>query len=61
MTKKVNIFGRRSLDNARLYVQAHPQKSLVILKNERGRIAVCKPQMAQELKTKGYQPIDIEA
>jgi hypothetical protein len=58
MTKKVHMFGRKSLDQARLYIQNNPGKELIILKNSRGRIAVCSPRIAPELKTKGFQPID---
>lgn len=54
MTKKVYMFGRKSLDQAQLHVQNNPGKDLVILKNERGRIAVCSPHVAQELKADGF-------
>lgn len=57
MTKRVHMFGRKSLDQARLHVQNNPGKELIILKDARGRIAVCKPLVAQELKTKGFQLI----
>jgi hypothetical protein len=33
-------------------------RNLVILKDARGRIAVCNPHAAQGLKTKGFQPVD---
>jgi hypothetical protein len=52
------MFGRNSLEQARQYVQAHPEKTLVILKNARGRIAVWSPRLAQSLKEKGFQPVD---
>jgi hypothetical protein len=58
MTKKVRMFGRKSLDQARLYVQNNPEKDLIILKDARGRIAVCSPHTGQELKTQGFQLID---
>ena len=58
MTKKVHMFGRKSLDQAQLYVQNKPEKDLIILKDARGRIAVCSPHVAQELKTKGFQLMD---
>jgi uroporphyrinogen-III synthase len=54
------MFGRKSLDQARLYVQNNPAKNLLILKDVRGRIAVCGPQTAQELKATGFQLIDSE-
>ena len=58
MTKKVYLFGRNSLDKARLHVQQHPEKNLVILKDSQTwRIAVCSPSMAEELKAKGFTPI----
>ena len=60
MTKRVHMFGRKSLDQARLYVQNNPAKNLLILKDVRGRIAVCGPQTAQELKATGFQLIDSE-
>jgi hypothetical protein len=52
------MFGRKSLDQAQLHVQNNPEKDLIILKDARGRIAVCSPHVAQELKTKGFQLID---
>jgi hypothetical protein len=58
MTKKVHMFGRKSLDQAKLYVQSNSEKDLIILRNDRGRIAVCSPNTAPELKTKGFIPID---
>lgn len=58
MTKKVYMFGRKSLERAQLYVQNNPEKDLIILKDDRGRIAVCSPLTAPELKTKGFQPIN---
>jgi hypothetical protein len=58
MTRKVHMFGRKSLDLAKLYVQDNSGKDLIILKNDRGRIAVCSPNTALELKTKGFKPID---
>jgi hypothetical protein len=58
MTKKVHMFGRKSLDQAKLYVQNNSGKDLIILKDDRGRIAVCSPHTAPELKTKGFKSID---
>jgi hypothetical protein len=58
MTKKVHMFGRKSLDQAQLHVQNNPGKDLIILKDARGRIAVCSPHVAQELKADGFQLID---
>jgi hypothetical protein len=58
MTKRVHMFGRKSLDQAQLLVQNNPGKDLIILKNSRGRIAVCSPHVAQELKANGFQLID---
>ncbi len=58
MTKRVHMFGRKSLDQAQLLVQNNPGKDLIILKNPRGRIAVCSPHVAQELKANGFQLID---
>jgi hypothetical protein len=58
VTKRVHMFGRKSLDQAQLHVQNHPERDLIILKDARGRIAVCNPRLAQELKTKGFQLID---
>lgn len=60
MTKQVHRFGRNSLDNARQYVNNHPGRHLIILKDVRGHLAVCRPHIALELKTKGFQPIDSE-
>lgn len=61
MTKRVYMFGRNSLDKAQRHVQSHPDGNLIMLKDARGRIAVCSPNLAQELKAKGFQPIDAEA
>lgn len=58
MSKKVHMFGRRSLDKAELYLQDHPESSLIILKDPRGRLAVCSPHLAQELKVDGFQPLE---
>jgi hypothetical protein len=58
MSKQVYKFGRKSFENAQEYVQSHPGKSLIILKDSKGKFAVCNSQMAQELKTKGFQQID---
>jgi hypothetical protein len=58
MTKKVYMFGRNSLDQAQLHVQNNPGKDLVILKDPRGRIAVCRSSAAQELKANGFQLIE---
>lgn len=58
MTKKVHMFGRKSLDQAQLHVQNNPEKDLIMLKDPRGRIAVCSPVVAQELKAKGFQVIE---
>ena len=58
MTKRVHMFGRKSLDQAQLLVQNNPGKDLIILKNPRGRIAVCSPDVAQELKANGFQLTD---
>ena len=61
MTKRVHMFGRNSLEKARLYVQEHSKRDLVILKNSRTwRIAVCSPRMAQELVAKGFRSIESE-
>jgi hypothetical protein len=62
VAKKVDMYGRNSLEKARQYVQEHPTRSLVILKSdETWRIAVCSPHTAQELKTKGFRPVDSKA
>jgi hypothetical protein len=58
MTKKVHMFGRKSLDQAKLYVQNNSEKDLIILRDDRGRIAVCNPRTAPELRTKGFKLID---
>jgi hypothetical protein len=58
MTKKVHMFGRKSLDQAKLYVQNNSEKDLIILRDDRGRIAVCSPHTAPELKTKGFKLLD---
>ena len=59
MTKRVHMFGRNSLEKARLYVQEYPKRDLVILKDSRTwRIAVCSPSIAPELKAKGFQLIE---
>jgi hypothetical protein len=59
MVKNVHMFGRNSLEKARLYVQEHPNRDLVILKDSRTwRIAVCSPRLVPELKAKGFQLID---
>ena len=61
MTKKVRMYGRDSLERARLYVQKHPERDLVILKNSQTwQIAVCSSDMAAELKTQGFQPVASE-
>jgi hypothetical protein len=57
MTKKVYIFGRNSLDKARLHVQKHHKQNLVLLQDTRGQIAVCSPHIAQKLRARGFQPI----
>jgi hypothetical protein len=55
------MFERNSLEKARRYVQEHPNRDLVILKNHlTWRIAVCSPHIAQKLKAKGFRPVDSE-
>ena len=62
VVKKVDMYGRNSLEKARQYVQEHPNRDLVILKNHQTwRIAVCSPHTAQKLKPKGFRPVDSEA
>ena len=62
MTKQVDMYGRNSLDKARQYVQEHSNRDLVILQsNQTRQIAVCSPQKAQELKSKGFLPVDSES
>lgn len=62
MAKKVALYGRNSLEKARQYVQDHPNRDLVLLKNQQSwRIAVCSPHTAEKLKSEGYRPIDSEA
>ncbi len=62
MAKKVNMYGRKSLDQARQYVQEHPNRDLVILKNDHTRrIAVCSPHTAEDLKPKGFRPVDSDS
>lgn len=62
MAKKVDMYGRNSLGKARQYVKDHPNRDLVILKNDQTwRIAVCSSHTAQELNTKGFRPVDSEA
>lgn len=60
MTKKVHMFGKNGLEKARMHVQTHQNKSLVILKDATGRVAVCNPRLAQDLKAKGFHPVDSE-
>jgi hypothetical protein len=60
VTKKVRLFGPRSLDQATQYVQNHRGQSLILLKAPDRRIAVCGETTAVELKTKGFTPIDTE-
>ena len=62
MAKKVDMFGRNSLEKARQYVQEHPNRNLVILKNQRTwRIAVCSPHTAQKLQKQGFRPVEAKA
>lgn len=62
MAKKVKMYGRKSLDKARQYVQEHSNRDLVILKNDQTRrIAVCSSYTAQELKPKGFRPMDSDS
>ena len=61
MTKRVYMFGRNSQEKARQYVQEHPTRDLVILKDTRTwRIAVCSPRIAEELMAQGFRPIEEE-
>lgn len=61
MSKRVHMFGRKSLDQAKLFIESHPERSLIILKDPRGRIAVCSPLATQDLKAKGFQPVASES
>ena len=58
VTKKVYLFGTRSLDQAKRHVQKHHEQNLVLLKAPDRRIAVCGAATALELKAKGFTPID---
>ena len=58
MTKKVRLYGPRSLDQARQYVQNHQGQDLILLKSPDRRIAVCGATTAVELKAKGFTAID---
>lgn len=61
MPKKVRMYGPNSLERAQLYVDQHPDRDLVILKDSRTRrIAVCSPKMAEELRTQGFRPVETE-
>ena len=60
MTKKVYLFGPRSLGQAQEHIRRHRNGTLVILKAPDRRFAVCKPAIALELKAKGFIPIDAE-
>lgn len=58
MTKKVYLFGPRSLDQAKRHIQRHHEQNLVLLKAPDRRIAVCGAVTVSELKAKGFTPID---
>lgn len=62
MTKKVDMYGRNSLEKAQQYVKEHSNRDLVVLTNDHTRrIAVCSSHTAQELKSKGFRPVESEA
>jgi hypothetical protein len=58
VTKKVYLFGPRSLDQAQRHAQKHRGQDLVLLKAPDRRIAVCGATTALELKAKGFTPLD---
>jgi len=61
MSKRVRMYGPNSLERAQLYVDQHPDRDLVILKDLRTRrIAVCSPKMAEKLSTQGFSPVESE-
>jgi hypothetical protein len=58
MPKKIQMFGRKSLERAQDYVAQYPDRDLVILKNNLSwRIAVCNPTTAEKLKSQGFAPV----
>lgn len=61
MSKKVRMYGPNSLNRAQMYIDQHPDRDLVILKDSRTRrVAVCSPKMAEELRTQGFSPVELE-
>jgi hypothetical protein len=59
VTKKVYLFGPRSLAQAQRHAQKHRGENLVILKAPDRRIAVCRATTALALRAKGFTAIDV--
>jgi hypothetical protein len=61
MSKKIRFYGPKSLNRARRYIDQHPDRDLVLLKDSRTRrFAVCSPNMAQKLSAQGFSPVQSE-
>lgn len=61
MTKKVNMFGRNSLERAQNYIAQNPDRTLILMKDTISqRYAVCSPALEDDLRSQGFIPVETE-